>query len=483
MLQKLEQNQTIGLLTDRRSNPFIRTRQRRNFDRRGAHRVGLNAQTRIHAGDRTYYGKLLDVSDAGAHIELSSAEYIGETSFSVGIPQLSSKQISCEKIWSKNGSEKHCRYGVKFIDLSVRQKSELRKQYLLNDALLMAYAETLIHKAKTPEQQQELRTFFLFDVRNTLEQFVDVDGMIYDRQFDELIMGQCTAALDRLVEAGDRLDAYLNNEPLINDVKHRVRSLLGYFLYQSIFFKRAFEKPHGYPGDYKMLELVYDNTEVSQGIGKYIDCYGLNTHYAKAIRMRKDTMREMLYDFINTSTQPHLRILNLASGGCREIREMLNQPMACAGKVDLLCIDQDDTALTYSREKLSALNTGSIDIQLIKGNILRLESLDLGSDSSFDLIYSIGIADYLQDRMLKKVFQDSYKKLKPGGRLVVAYKDKDRYKPVAFNWYVDWYFIPRNEEELSSLINDAIGKDSISITIEREPSGVIFFAVITKNED
>jgi hypothetical protein len=116
----------------------------------------------------------------------------------------------------------------------------------------------------------------------------------------------------------------------------------------------------------------------------------------------------------------------------------------------------------------------------VQGNILRLEALDLGPDASVDMIYSIGIADYLQDRMLKKIFSDSYAKLKAGGKLVVAYKDKESHRPIALNWYGDWYFIPRNEEELIDLINAAMGAENISISIEREESGVIFFAVITK---
>jgi len=80
----------------------------------------------------------------------------------------------------------------------------------------------------------------------------------------------------------------------------------------------------------------------------------------------------------------------------------------------------------------------------------------------------------------KKIFSDSYAKLKAGGKLVVAYKDKDSHRPIALNWYGDWYFIPRNEDELLTLINASMGAENISISIEREDSGVIFFAIITK---
>ena len=82
--------------------------------------------------------------------------------------------------------------------------------------------------------------------------------------------------------------------------------------------------------------------------------------------------------------------------------------------------------------------------------------------------------------MLKKIFSDSYKKLKTGGKLIVAYKDKESHRPIELNWCCDWYFIPRNEDELIDLINASMGAENISLRIEREESGVIFFAVITK---
>jgi hypothetical protein len=40
--------------------------------------------------------------------------------------------------------------------------------------------------------------------------------------------------------------------------------------------------------------------------------------------------------------------------------------------------------------------------------------------------------------------------------------------------------IPHNEDELITLINASMGAENIDIRIEREESGVIFFAIITK---
>ncbi|MCX8044990.1 MAG: PilZ domain-containing protein [Desulfobacterota bacterium] len=487
MLQGNEQGYTtyeplslFVLSSDRRANPYIRSRQRRKFDRRQAMRVGIQAMTFVSENGKIKAGRLLDISDTGGHIEVDGHEPIEQQRFLIGIPLLSGKQIHCERVWTRNDNGNACRYGVRFINLSPRDKAELRKRYLLNPDVIAGYAHTLSARTQSHKQQEEIKSFFLIDVRRALEELIEIDHMIAQQLPHELILQRCTKTLDELVVAGERLADIVDNEVLMKDVKQRVRLVLGYFLYQSTVFKRGFEKPRGYPGDYQMLEIVYNNREVSQGIGAYIDRYGLEVPYAVAIRLRKDTMRDILKEYLNTSTEPALKILNLASGGCREIRELCEQQLSYAGVVDLYCIDQDDAALDFSRQALSALDNGCLHVHLVKGNIVRLEDIDLGTDNSFDLIYSIGIADYLQDRMLMKIFRDSYNKLKVGGRLIVAYKDKERHKPVALNWYGDWYFIPRNEEELIRLAQEAIGKDNISVSVIREPSGVIFFADIKK---
>ncbi len=150
------------------------------------------------------------------------------------------------------------------------------------------------------------------------------------------------------------------------------------------------------------------------------------------------------------------------------------------GKANIMCVDQDEEAIEFANQKLSEIDTGNINIDLIQGNILRMEDLDLGKENSLDMIYSIGIADYLQDKMLDKMFKDCYKLLKTKGQCIIAYKDKERNKPLTFNWYGDWNFIHRNEPEFLALINKSMGKENISIDVVREHTGVIFFAIITK---
>ncbi len=477
-------NGFYSVLTDRRSNPYIRTRQRRTFDRRKSYRVGTTTLVFLYVGGEIRPGTLKDISDSGACIEVERNGSEVYPILRMAIPSLQDKMINCKVNWSKNGAVQHLKgresYGVTFFDLTNNEKNELRKTILLDESVLLGSAQDVLRKTEDFYLQQEIKSFFLIDVKRTMESLIDIETMIAEGVDDAIVMKKCKKVLDRLAETGDRLESLLNNESLIKEIKQRLRALLGHFVFQSNNFRRGFEKPRGYPGDYKMLEIVYDDLEISEGLGRYIDRYGLEVPYSIGIRMRKDTMKEILYKFINDSTKDKLNILNLASGGCRDIREMFARPITYRGKVNLMCIDQDEEAIEFSRQKLSEIDVGNIDVNLIQGNILKLESLDIGEENSIDMVYSIGIADYLQDRMLKKIFNDCYKMLRPGGKFVLAYKDKEIHKPLALNWYADWCFIPRDEKEFITLIYEAMGKENISIDIKRIDTKVIFFAEITK---
>lgn len=466
---------------DRRANPYIRSRQRRMFERRRAFRAGSGLLAMVRDGSRIIQGTLRDISDSGACVSVPSSQALPARYFQLGVPLLQAGSIGCEAAWEApcagNG---HVFRGVRFIGLTSGEKCELRKKILLDENILLAHADEITAAVPGHELQHAVRSFFLVDVKMALEQLIEIDAEIRENATKDTFTQRSTAALDRLAMAGDALDGQLRSDALTKELKRRVRTLLGQFLYQSRVMKRAVEKPRGYPGDYAMLEMAYNNRTVSAGIGGHLDRFSLDRPYSEAIRQRKDMMRDLLGGYFNGTGCHTLRVINLASGGCRELRELFSRPNRNTAPVDLLCIDQDEEAIAFAREQIQSLDTGPVSVRFLHGNILRLGELNVGPDNSIDLIYSIGIADYLQDRMLHRLFQDSYRKLRPGGQLVVAYKDRERNKPLAFNWYVDWHFVPRNEPEFVSLIKAAMGERNISIDITREKSGVIFFATVTK---
>ena len=472
------EKEKFWLLQDRRANPYVKSRRRKVFDRRNALRVGTNIHTFIDEKGKTVPAAIKDISDSGICIEVPDLKAENSSNLTIGIPFLNGSTIDGEVIWrekEKKGN-RNCRYGIKFNGLTGEQKRTLRESILLDELLFTYYAEEMAARTDDPGLRQKIQKFFLTDMKTTVERLIDIDKLIADGEEDEKIKTIFAETQRDAMAAAYKLETSCNHDvSLVKQIKQRVRGLLGHFLYQSWIYRRAFEKPRGYPA-------AYNNKALSEGIGKYYDGYCLGLPYTVSIRLRKDMMREILYDYINSSTNENLKILNLASGGCREIREMFNSPILYEGTANLMCIDLDEEAIAFAREKLSNIDTGNITVNLIQGNIVRMGDLNLGKKNCFDMIYSIGVADYLQDRMLAKMLKDSYALLKPGGKLIVAYKDKERNKPLDFNWYGDWNFVPRSEGEFITIINDSIGEKNISIELKREGTGVIFFAMITKKK-
>lgn len=95
------------------------------------------------------------------------------------------------------------------------------------------------------------------------------------------------------------------------------------------------------------------------------------------------------------------------------------------------------------------------------------------------LIYSIGLADYLPNRVLKGLISFTFSLLYPSGKLIITHKDKDKYKPLPPDWYCDWIFERRDVSDLIRLAEDA-GISNYSIDIDWEDSNKIFFLIVTK---
>ncbi len=95
------------------------------------------------------------------------------------------------------------------------------------------------------------------------------------------------------------------------------------------------------------------------------------------------------------------------------------------------------------------------------------------------IIYSIGLTDYLPDRILKAFIAFAFSLLYPSGRLIVAHKDRDKYKPIPHDWFIDWVFQPRNVTDLIKVIKDSEIED-YSLDLDWEDTNKIFFLTITK---
>ena len=267
------------------------------------------------------------------------------------------------------------------------------------------------------------------------------------------------------------------DKTIIKDAQARFREKTEFIMSKSYLVNRARIWPQGYQGDHKTLEGIYRNIPLSEGIGYYLDMYFLNVALANGVRNRIKKLEEILRKEIAAKDAPS--ILNLACGSCRELMGII--PEISASKAKAICVDNDNDALAFAQDRLSYTDILP-QIEFRKYNTLRMfdHELNMIEFGPQDIIYSIGHFDYLDDDFLVKMLRALYLLLKPGGKLIAAFKDADRYAAQPYHWFVNWHgFLQRNKGDFDSLLDRAGIPDS-ALSTTREKSGVIIFYTVTK---
>ncbi|MDD4179055.1 MAG: class I SAM-dependent methyltransferase [Candidatus Margulisbacteria bacterium] len=324
-------------------------------------------------------------------------------------------------------------------------------------------------------QKQQIFSFFDNEVAAYVELLIKLEKDIARNPalLDTAIQTTLNEATMKIIKRGYELGNTIGDKKIIDKIKNAFRETIMPWMSKSLIMYRGLTKPKGYPGDFQMLEYIYNGVSISQGIGKYFDEGFLTSDLTQAVINRKNMMREQL---IKEISKPQMSILNLACGSCREIRELPETVLTLSPFFD--CVDFDSEALEYSKNKLASKK---IDINYVKGDIIEVikdEANELFHNK--DIIYSIGLIDYLPDRILKRIIASCLKGLKSRGKIILTIKDRDVYNPIREDWLTDWKFIPRNNQDIDGLIKE-VGGGQISLTEYRDESQIIIFLVITKN--
>lgn len=261
----------------------------------------------------------------------------------------------------------------------------------------------------------------------------------------------------------------------LKEIQKRVRERTDSYFLQSRLMCHARTWPKGYPGDYMILEGIYNNTPDSEGIGYYLDWYFLSTILARAVRGRKDTMRDLLMSEL--SARKGLEIMNLGSGSCKETAELAEMLISSGGRY--ICIDADQEALDFCAARCRSRGLGADTITFRRYNALKMvnHERNLREFGTKDIIYSIGLFDYLRNDILIPLISALYRLLNPGGKLIFSFKDSDRYRTQEYHWLVDWdSFFQRTAEEHQMIIEKA-GVSADKVSTLRDATGVVAFYI------
>ena len=446
------------------------------IDRRDFPRIEVNPPRQI-SGDIS--GELINLSERG--IGFSTRQVFDPKECNTLNIDFPSKNITVpvDIKWCRKDDELGMVCGASLVD------SDKEVDLLMRKFMITSQFKYVINGVKDKKNRHEVLGFAR-EFRNYIFDLVELNNKIENEGVHDKdeIFNVLSELNNSIVAKGENLKAAIKDTALIDKIKQVFRDLVSSWIFKSSGSYRCLEKPKGYPGDYETLEIIYDRKTFSKDneLGYYFDLYFLNNPYAEAVRKRKDKLKDMLENIIGKSNKT-LKILDLACGGSKEVRDICEEKKSNVVNKDVnfFLLDWDEEALEFSKKQLEKAPE-NFKIDFIRDNIISFvrKTKFYEENGQMDIIYSIGLADYFTDRILKAMVTNAYKGLKRGGKFIIAHKDKEiSFSHIPPEWFGDWTFFQRNEQDLFSLIESA-GQDWSEIKIDRDETGDIFFYTLVK---
>ena len=251
----------------------------------------------------------------------------------------------------------------------------------------------------------------------------------------------------------------------IDDFREKLKIILN----DNTLIGHGFVKPFGYPGDFNLIDKIYNFEVNSDSRYRNWDLFFQNQPGANAVRNRKD----FFLDYCKTLTikKKNSKVLILGSGPASDVYEFLDNYFG-NNKISFDLIDFDQAAIDFSMKKNEKFN-GAVTYNKI--NALRFNSYKL-----YDLIWSAGLFDYFKDKHFTFLIRKYFNCLTEDGEMVISnFSTKNPTKRL-MEVLSDWYLNLRTESDLYRIAS-AANVDNELVTVEKEPLGINLFLKIRKN--
>lgn len=254
---------------------------------------------------------------------------------------------------------------------------------------------------------------------------------------------------------------------------NRIRKL---FL-RGIYNEWSLRKPFGYAGDFKIIDDIYQNNPTTTGFDRLFDNYFQMSAISVAVRNRKEDFKRLIINFITEKVGHKLRIMDLASGPCLDLKEILSSATSLCKNVIFDCYDNDERAIEYAEGQL----VGHSNINFIKENAVRIAfKKDIYSliDKKYDFIYATGLFDYFSERVAVALVRNLKKLLNHNGILAIS-TVRDKYSNPSVHymeWVGEWNLIYRDDEEFKKIFVKA-GFREDELRTQYEQQGIMQYII------
>ncbi len=246
--------------------------------------------------------------------------------------------------------------------------------------------------------------------------------------------------------------------------------------------RRAYEKPLGYPGDYLFMNQIYEwEYEGSTLYERLLHRLGLEIGHCIAARMvaMQRTISEVMTG--ETGGNP-LRIASVGAGPAQEVQNYLRQRHP-PRPVEFTLIDQEKEALAHAYGKIYPLTVAYAGAARV--SCLQVSFMDMLKGQGIfsplapqDLIYSMGLVDYLPLHRARKFVAKLYRQLAPGGTLAIG-NLKNTVEGTFWPMEVvcDWSLHYRDEAEMWAM---AEGLDASQVEVKTDFTGQVLLMYLRR---
>ena len=266
--------------------------------------------------------------------------------------------------------------------------------------------------------------------------------------------------------------------PRGGEAQRAFRGRLGPLFWQSPLIRRCDEKPRGYAGDFEMMGAIYEGSARGETpLGRWLDAWVLEQPGFVAVRNRRAQLTTLLAAEHERGAR---RIADVACGAATELVDHVR----ARSPSSILLLDQDQGALSAAMIGLSgALGSAREQTRLTPwhGSVLALlrpkdkEELPAASQ---DVVYSIGLYDYLSERLAAALTQRLWRALGPQGLLCIGNFNGQNPMRHLIEAAMDWYLVYRDPPALLQLAAQLPGVERAEVVTE--PTGCLHLLLARK---
>ena len=229
--------------------------------------------------------------------------------------------------------------------------------------------------------------------------------------------------------------------------------------------RRAYEKPLGYAGDYRMMELCFAPEPTGDSLfARFLHSIGQNYELVRTVVAREAVMRDAVRTASEAPGDEPVRILALAAGPAIELRRWLEETAMPARPVHLILLDQDPSAHESAHRHLTRIlleryhGMLPVTVQCLHFSVRQLLKPSTMDDhevcdalGDLDLVYSAGLYDYLPELVALRLTRQLYERLRPGGRMLMGNLVETPNSTWMMEYALGWTLLYRTDESMLRL--------------------------------